>query len=129
VKQAALQGALVFTEQNATAEPVHNYLWSGMVRRSEWIILGFLVYAAALGALLPVTPSVRHLVIFLNAAMLAAYAVLIVVSRTKTALAFSVARDMASLALIVLAYREMGWFSGVRAPRTCALRSMITPTP
>jgi membrane-associated phospholipid phosphatase len=101
VSQTA-QGALVFTGRAATAEPV---------RKSEWVVLGFLVYAVALGALLPVAPSVRVWVTLLNVAILAAYPVLIFVDRAKPALAFSVARDLASLALIALAYREMGWFA------------------
>jgi membrane-associated phospholipid phosphatase len=36
---------------------------------------------------------------------------LLVVDQTKPAFAFSVTRDALSLALIVLAYREMGWFA------------------
>jgi membrane-associated phospholipid phosphatase len=107
----AAQGALVFARPDATAPVVRDYVQTGSVRRSEWVILGFLVYAIALGLLLPVAPSVRQLVMFLNATILAAYALLIVLDRTKPALVFSVVRDAASLALIVLAYREMGWFA------------------
>ncbi len=111
------QGELVFTSRTS-AWPVRDFLRGGVVRRSEWVILGFLVYAFVLGAVLPVPPPVRHLVMPLNAAILAAYTVLIIfdfdrakVDGTKPALAFSVARDLVSLALIVLAYREMGWFA------------------
>jgi membrane-associated phospholipid phosphatase len=75
------------------------------------VILSFLVYAVALGALLPVAPSARHSVTLLNIAILAVYPVLIVADRAKSTIAFSVARDTLSLALIVLAYREMGWFA------------------
>jgi membrane-associated phospholipid phosphatase len=106
-----VQEAPVFTRRDAIAEPVHDYLWGGSVRKSEWVILGFLVYAVLLGALLPVAPSVRRLATLLNVAILAAYTVLIVVDRTKSAAAFIAARDAASLTLIVLAYREMGWFA------------------
>jgi hypothetical protein len=73
-------------------------------------MLGFLVYAVALGALLPVAPSVRHLLTLLNFTILAAYTILIASDRAKPAGAFSVARDLAPLVLIVLAYRKMGWF-------------------
>jgi membrane-associated phospholipid phosphatase len=82
-----------------------------VVRKSEWVILGFLVYAIALSALLPVAPSVRHLVTLLNVAILAVYPALIIADRTKRGIHFSVARDALSLGLIVLAYREMGWFA------------------
>jgi membrane-associated phospholipid phosphatase len=113
--------ALVFTRPGAAAEIFRDVLRKGAVRKSEWVILGFLVYAAALAALLPVTPSVRHLVTLLNLAILAGYTVLIILDRTKldrtkldrtkSAPAFGVVRDAVSLALIVLAYREMGWFA------------------
>jgi membrane-associated phospholipid phosphatase len=75
------------------------------------VILSFLVYAVALGALLPVPPSTRHLVTLINVAILAAYPVLIVADRTKSTIAFGVARDAVSLGLVVLAYREVGWFA------------------
>jgi membrane-associated phospholipid phosphatase len=107
----AAQGALIFTRPDATAPAVRDFVRSGSVRRSEWVILGFLVYAMALGNLLPVALSVRNLVLLLNGTILAGYAVLIVLDRTQPALVFSVVRDAASLALIVLAYREMGWFA------------------
>ncbi len=116
-----VQEATVFTEPvdlgpASAAESGRDYTRRELVRRSEWVILGFLVYAIALGALLPVAPSVFHLVMLLNAAILAAYTVLIVLDRNKvdgrkSTLVFSVARDALSLAFIVLAYREMGWFA------------------
>lgn len=107
----AVQGALIFTRPGAAAPPVRDSLESAIVRRSEWVVLGFLVYAMALGTLLPVAPSIRHLVMLLNGIILAGYTALIALDRTKPALAFSVVRDAASLMLIVLAYREMGWFA------------------
>ena len=112
----AVQEALVVTRPGAAVETARDLLRRGIVRKSEWVIFGFLVYAVTLGFLLPVTASVRHLVMLLNAAILAAYAVLIVLDRTtadrtKPAFAFSFARDAVSLSLIVLAYREMGWFA------------------
>ena len=97
--------------RDTTASPVRDFLRSGSVRRSEWVILSFLVYAVALGVLLPVAPSTRHLVTLINVAILAAYPALIVADRAKSTIAFAVVRDAGSLALIVLAYREMGWFA------------------
>ena len=107
----AVQEAPVFTKPGAAAETGRDYPRRGIVRRSEWVILGFLVYAVVLGILRPVAPSIRYLVTFLNIGILAGYTGLVVVDRAKPALAFSVTRDAASLALIVLAYREMGWFA------------------
>jgi membrane-associated phospholipid phosphatase len=127
VNQTA-QDAFAFTRRDATAEPVRDYVRGGIVRSSEWVIFGFLVYAVALGAVLPVAPAVRHLVVLLNGTIVAAYTVLIAfdrsgVDRTKASLALNpglalkpglsskAIRDAASLALVVLAYREMGWFA------------------
>ena len=107
----AIQPALIFTRTDATAARVRDFLQSGSVRRSEWVILGFLVYAIALGTLLPVALSIRHLVMLLNGTVLAGYTLLIVLDRSKPSLVFGVVRDVGSLALIVLAYREMGWFA------------------
>jgi len=107
----AVKETLIFTKPGAAAPPVRDFLQSGTVRRSEWVILGFLAYAIVLGNLLPVAPSVRNLVMLVNGTILAGYTVLILLDRTKPALVFSVVRDAASLALIVLAYREMGWFA------------------
>ena len=106
----AAQDTLFVARRNTTASPVRDLLRSGSVRRSEWVIFSFLVYAVALGALLPVPLSTRHLVTLINVAILAAYPVLIVADRAKSTIAFGVARDAASLALVVLAYREMGWY-------------------
>jgi membrane-associated phospholipid phosphatase len=75
------------------------------------VILSFLVYTVALAALLPVPPSTRHLVTLINLAILTGYPVLIAADRAKSTIAVAVARDAVSLALVVLAYREMGWFA------------------
>jgi membrane-associated phospholipid phosphatase len=107
----AVHEAPILTRPDAAASPVRDFLQSASVRRSEWVILGFLVYAIALGTLLPVAPSVRYLVMLLNGTILAGYTVFIVLDRPKPTIVFSVVRDASSLAIIVLAYREMGWFA------------------
>ncbi len=53
----AVQEALVFTRPGAIAETGRDYHRRGIVRSSESVIFGFLVYAVALGVLLQVTPS------------------------------------------------------------------------
>jgi membrane-associated phospholipid phosphatase len=105
------QDTLVVARQDTTASSVRDLIQSGSVRRSEWVILSFLVYAVALGALLPIPLSTRYLVTLVNVAILATYPALIVADRVKSTIAFGVARDAVSLALVVLAYREMGWFA------------------
>lgn len=81
------------------------------VRRSEWVILAFQVYAALIGCLLPVASSVRYRVLLINLFVILAYAVLIRADFRRPRLALSVARDWLPLALVLLAYREMGWFA------------------
>jgi len=108
---SAAQDTIFVVGQDTTASPFRALLRSGSIRRSEWVILSFLVYAVALGALLPVPPSTRNLVTLINVAILAAYPVLILGDRAKSTIAFGLARDAVSLALVVLAYREMGWFA------------------
>ena len=81
------------------------------VRRSEWVIFSFLVYAAVLAALLPVSNSVRYRVIVLNTAVILSYAFLVPLFTKSPSLALSITRDAISMVLIILAYREMGWFA------------------
>lgn len=83
----------------------------GIIRKSECVILGFLVYAVVLGASLPAAQSIRHLVTMLNAGILVGYATLVVCAALRPNLVFALIRDTVSLALIILAYREMGWFA------------------
>jgi membrane-associated phospholipid phosphatase len=85
------------------------------VRRSEWIILAFLIYAQALVFLLPVAVSIRYRVCLWNAAVIMIGALLIHLDSRWPKLAASVTRDWMPLALMVLAYREMGWFALPRA--------------
>jgi membrane-associated phospholipid phosphatase len=97
--------------QNVAVTPVLTSARTSIVRRSEWVILGFLIYAAVLALFLPVATAVRFRVIVLNAAVVIAYGLLIHLDRTTRALAPSVMRDAVTQMLIVLAYREMGWFA------------------
>ena len=110
------QETLDFRGPEAIAEPVRVRAGDRIVRKSEWVILGFLVYAAGLAVLLPVAPSIRHFVTWLNVDVLGVYTILIVADKLhldkfRPTAAFGIVRDAASLALIVLAYREMGWFA------------------
>ena len=84
------------------------------VRASEWVILAFMIYAAAMAMVLPVAPSVRNLVVLLNLAVVLACAVPIYLDTHKGRLALSVMRDWMPLALTLVAYREMGWFATPR---------------
>lgn len=79
-----------------------------MVRKSEWVILAFLIYSGALALLLPITTEIRVRVVAINIAVILGYAMLIRADRFRWA---AYARDAATMALVILAYREMGWFA------------------
>jgi membrane-associated phospholipid phosphatase len=81
------------------------------VRWSEWVIIAFLVYAAAAGEILPVASPVGSLVVLLNSAVILSYALIIRCDFAKRTLAIGIIRDWLPLGMILLAYREMGWFA------------------
>jgi hypothetical protein len=64
-----------------------------------------------LGASLPIAQPIRHLLTMLNAGILVGYAALIACAVLKPKPVFTLLRDTMSMALIILAYREMGWFA------------------
>ncbi len=105
--QVALRASHLLMTESPAAASVHG----SAVRRPEWVIAVFLSYAAAAAMFLPVAASVRTRVILLNLAVPLAYGALIHFDSAKRTRALSVVRDWLPLALIVLAYREMGWLA------------------
>ncbi len=89
-----------------------------VVRRPEWIIFGFLLYAPALTFFLPAPGGLRTRLAFLNLAVILVYVGLICLNYAKPRLIWAVVRDWLPLGMILLAYREMGWFA---LPRKAAL--------
>jgi membrane-associated phospholipid phosphatase len=81
------------------------------LRRSECVIVAFLIYAAVSAAILPVRPPIRPLTIALNTGLLAVYALLVYADRLRRREFLSVVRDWFPLVLVLLAYRQMGWFA------------------
>ena len=80
------------------------------VRRTEWILAGFLLYAAAAACVLPVSAPVRLVTMATNLAILLDYMALVYADSCRGG-TLGIVRDWAPLALILLAYREMGWFA------------------
>lgn len=105
------EGFVVVRVREIAAEPPLDHLQNGIIRKSECVILGFLVYAVVLGAWLPAVRPIRHLVTMLNAGLLIGYAALLLCAVLKPKPVFALLRDAVSMALIILAYREMGWFA------------------
>jgi membrane-associated phospholipid phosphatase len=78
------------------------------IRPSEWVVLAFLFYAEALAS---AVPALQVKVALWNSAILLAYAFLLYGHSIKPTVASSVARDWFPLAVVLFAYREMGWFA------------------
>ena len=83
----------------------------GMVRRSESVLIAYLSYAAIVAAILPVHPPVRPLTLVLNLTIVACYALLIHADSLRRREFLSIVRDWFPWPLMLLAYREMGWFA------------------
>jgi len=81
------------------------------VRDSEWVILAFLIYAALASLAIPIATALRTRTLLLNLSILAAYSVLIRADTLRPRLMTAVFRDWLPLALILLAYREVGWLA------------------
>jgi len=82
-----------------------------VVRRAEWIIFVFLLYAPALTFFLPAPEGLRTRLASLNLAVILAYAGVVCLDSAKPRLTLEVIRDWLPLGMILLAYREMGWFA------------------
>ena len=81
------------------------------VRPTEWILFVFLLYAPALTLFLPAPDGLRTRLVFLNLPVLLVYAGLIFLDLALPRRAIGIIRDWLPLAMILLAYREMGWFA------------------
>jgi membrane-associated phospholipid phosphatase len=82
-----------------------------VVRRPEWIIFAFLLYAPALTFFLPAPNGLGTRLASLNLAVILVYAGVVCLDFAKPRLKMAVIRDWLPLGMILLAYREMGWFA------------------
>jgi len=82
-----------------------------LVRRAEWIILAFLLYAPALTFILTAPEGLRTRLACLNSAVIVIYASLVCLDSARPRLILEVIRDWLPLGMVLLAYREMGWFA------------------
>jgi membrane-associated phospholipid phosphatase len=81
------------------------------LRSSEWLLIGYFAYVAVIIWAFPLDPQVKWLaltVFVLVASQLVVFAVAEFFSSKEF---FSIARDWIPLALTLIAYREMDWFS------------------
>lgn len=83
-------------------------------RRSEIVILGYFAYTTAVACWLPLTDSVRIRTAGVNFSLFAIYLLLALGEAKYRRRWIGVVRDWLPLALVLLAYREMGWFAPAR---------------
>src|SRR5688500_536162 len=88
---------------------------SSPMRVSEWIVAAFFAWTTALAAVVPVSGHMRARVLLAHSLILLIYALL---ARFRRHPWTETARDWIPQALMILAYKEMGWF----APSTHAHR-------
>lgn len=81
------------------------------IRASEWVVLAFFLWTSLLAVTLSLDTDIRLRALTANALVFAVYIALISMRRLAW---MRFVRDWVPQALIVLAYKEMGWF----APRT-----------
>src|SRR5215471_15046215 len=84
------------------------------MRRSEILLAAYFSYTAALGCILPVRAEIATVTVVLNLTILSGYALLIYAWSLRHSEFLDIIRDWFPLALILLAYREMGWFAAPR---------------
>ena len=81
-------------------------------RWSERVMMTYFVYASIVSAVLPVDPSITRFTIGLNVVLLAAFlAFAYAGGRWPRSSMIWILRDWFPLAVLLLAYREMGWFA------------------
>lgn len=79
------------------------------MRRSEWLLAGFFGYVTVLSQILPLASGMRVLTPLVNGAVLCFYIVLL--TRFGEGEAARHVRNWVPLALMLLAYKEMGWLA------------------
>jgi len=81
------------------------------LRTSEWLLAGYFVYTAVLAQMAAPPPPLPLVTLGVNAAVLAGFGVLAWAESLRGRRFFSILRDWYAPPLMLLAYREMGWFA------------------
>jgi membrane-associated phospholipid phosphatase len=81
------------------------------LRRSEWVIVAYLAYVVLMARLLPAPGEVRAVTLWLNLTIIAAYFLLAWADSLRRRALLGTVRDWYPMALLLLAYREMGWLA------------------
>ena len=81
-------------------------------RRSEWIIAAYFSYTTLLAMVWPLRPGMQWRIWLLNAAVAASY--LLMRAMQRSGQITQILRDWVPLALMLAAYKQMGWFAPER---------------
>jgi membrane-associated phospholipid phosphatase len=81
-------------------------------RRSELVLIAYLIYAAIMAMVRPLHPPLlRDVVVWFNLCVIACFTLLAYAGSRRGVFFVSVARDWFPFVVLLLAYREMGWFA------------------
>ncbi len=81
------------------------------MRRSEKLAAAFFLYTSGLSIVLPVDPGITRTTLGVNALVLLGFVLLSRADALRRGLFLGVVRDWYPAPLMVLAYRELGWFA------------------
>jgi membrane-associated phospholipid phosphatase len=80
-------------------------------RRTEWVLVAYFSYVAILARLLPVKPPVPTVTLALTLMIIGGYGLLAYADSLRRGRLLGVIRDWFPTPLLILGYREMGWFA------------------
>ena len=81
------------------------------MRKSEWVLLIYFAYAAGVSLALDIDPHVRTRTLAVNGAIIGAYIAMGLCFSGRASKLLNIVRDWAPFGLVLLCYREMGWFA------------------
>jgi hypothetical protein len=83
-------------------------------RRSEWVLVVYFVYTAVLSFNLPVRQPIPAITVALNTVVIGGFLLLAYAYSFRKPEFLSIMRDWYPVPLMLLCYREMGWFAPAR---------------
>ena len=92
------------------------------MRSSEWLLIGYFSYVALISARFYLPPGVGLLPLLVAITVAALLAVLVYGESRGSQKFFSIVRDWIPLVLMLMAYREMDWFTQPAADHHLELR-------
>jgi membrane-associated phospholipid phosphatase len=82
-----------------------------VLRLSETLLVVYFAYTAVLAIRLPVSPEIARVTVTLNALVIGGFFLLAKVDALRRREFLSIVRDWYPMPLMLLAYRQMGWFA------------------